>query len=188
MPLLLSPRIMQYENNIHCPHPTEPAKFLSVWNPHGSWRRHEPKASIALRSKRGGRRPDLATHPLPAAQFVPAVPEPALEGPVKRRSRRSAQSRCAALRPASDSVPTCWKTVFLSRIAPAPWHVTEIAALTADYTALVGLSQSTSGRVRPRTLPPRLYLKSCSAQNPKAVGQIHGLPSRITVRFQCSGS
>jgi len=30
-------------------------------------------------------------------------------------------------------------------LAPA-----ERAALTADYTALVGLSQSTSGRVRPR--------------------------------------
>ena len=33
---------------------------------------------------------------------------------------------------------------------PGPGHQSETAALSADYTALVGLSQSTSGRVRPR--------------------------------------
>jgi len=33
---------------------------------------------------------------------------------------------------------------------PEPGHQSETTALSADYTALVGLSQSTSGRVRPR--------------------------------------
>ncbi len=39
----------------------------------------------------------------------------------------------------------------------------KLAVLTADYTALVGLSQSTSGRVRPRH---RLLIDSTSKPGP----------------------
>src|ERR1700722_14199097 len=59
--------------------------------------------------------------------------------------------------------------------------------LSADYTALVGVSQSTSGRVRPRhRLFLRLYRKSLRKRNRKAIGQSHRLPSRITVHFFAS--
>lgn len=58
---------------------------------------------------------------------------------------------------------------------PAPGHQSEATALSADYTALVGLSQSTSGRVRPRIFSMLDFISnSVQSKTGKRLGKYAG--------------